>query len=216
MAGAYKLLVEGKNDSAVIRHLMMRHHYNWDAKTGPRATVIAHEGVEDLLRAVPSHLKDRGTERLGIVLDADDRLEDRWTALCQRVAQAGLSLPQAPIKIGTEVNGLFPGSKLGVWVMPDNATPGELEHFLLRLIPEDDPCKDFASEVAEAAREKYAGQRCSSDKHTKSHIYTWLAWQRIPGLPFGTALNQSLLGHDTPTALAFADWFHRLFPEQAA
>lgn len=214
MTAPLKLLVEGKTDGIVIRGLMMRHGYRWNAGPGSSAEVISHDGVEDLLRALGSHLKDRGTQRLGVVLDAGERPSDRWKALSQRAAQAGVSLPPLPDAQGTVAEGLFPESKFGVWVMPNNQLPGELEHFLLGLIPSDDPCKQFASEVARAAREKYVDRGCPEDKHVKSHIHTWLAWQRLPGLPFGTALNQSLLGHDTAIALAFRDWFLRLFPQQ--
>lgn len=223
MESPYKLLVEGKNDSAVIRHLMMRHGYNWDVTTAPRARVkdvhMAGQnqspggGVENLLSALGSHLKDRGTQRLGIVVDADGSVIDRWRSICDRVGPLGVKLPPQPDPNGTIVDGLFPGSQLGIWLMPDNLQPGELEHFLLGLIPEDDPCKGFASEVAEEARKKYKGQRCTPGDHVKSHIHTWLAWQLKPGLPFGTALtNEQVLRHDSQTALAFKDWFLKLFP----
>lgn len=219
----YKLLVEGKNDSAVIRHLLMRHGYDWDVKTAPRARVIdVHQagqsqspggGVENLLSALGTHLKDRGTQRLGIVVDADGSVADRWRSICKRVTQFGLKLPTEPDPLGTVVPGLFPESQLGIWLMPDNLQPGELEHFLLGLIPEEDPCKAFASEVAEEARKKYDGQRCTPGDHVKSHMHTWLAWQLKPGLPFGTALNdKQVLRHDSQTALDFKDWFLKLFP----
>jgi hypothetical protein len=66
MEEPYKLLVEGKNDKAVIIHLMKRHGYDWDVKTAPRAKVkdvhLAGQnqspggGVENLLSALGSHL----------------------------------------------------------------------------------------------------------------------------------------------------------------
>ena len=48
--------------------------------------------------------------------------------------------------------------------------------------------------------------------HAKSHLHTWLAWQREPGRPFGTALTAQIFGHDSPETLAFLAWFRRLFP----
>lgn len=228
MEEPYKLLVEGKSDSAVIRHLMMRHGYDWNVKTAPRARVIDSHAKDDedsdskqrtgpgtsyLLPALRVNLKVSGTTRLGVVVDADGSVIDRWRSICDRVGPLGVKLPPRPDPKGTIVDGLFPGSQLGIWLMPDNLQPGELEHFLLGLIPEEDPCKAFASEVAEQARKKYDGQRCTPGDHVKSHMHTWLAWQLKPGLPFGTALNdKQVLRHDSQTALAFKDWFLKLFP----
>ena len=213
MKSPYQLLVEGKNDSAVIRHLMMRHGYNWDTKPGSQKWVTDLGGVENLLPALMVKLRESETTRLGVVVDADGSVIDRWRSIRDRVGPLGVKLPPQPDPKGTIVDGLFPGSQLGIWLMPDNLQSGELEHFLLGLIPEEDPCKAFASEVAEEARKKYDGQRCTPGDHVKSHIHTWLAWQLKPGLPFGTALNdKQVLRHDSQTALAFKDWFLKLFP----
>lgn len=216
MARPFKLLVEGKNDGAAIRGLLSRHGYFWDAPERGSVEVISHDGAPELLRAFPGKLKDSSTQRLGVVLDADERPAERWQSVCDRAAKVGVTLPAQPDPKGVVVQGALPGSWFGVWVMPNNVEPGELEHFLLDLIPATDPCKAFASEVAQQARRKYEGQGCSEDMHAKSQIHTWLAWQNPPGLPFGTALKERLLGHDTEVALAFCDWFYRLFPQVAA
>ena len=110
------------------------------------------------------------------------------------------------------VDGVEPEFKVGIWLMPDNRSIGALEHFIEKLIPGSDPCWDYAHEAASAARGRYGGVACPEKDHLKSRLHTWLAWQREPGRPFGTALTASILSHDSPEALAFLRWFQRLFP----
>lgn len=210
---AYQLLVEGPDDSAVIRHLLMRHDYKWDEEPLAKPYVDAKVGVEKLLDVLPQELKTPSTKRLGIVLDIDEKLDDRWQAIGQRVAPLGVKLPPQPDPRGTIVPGMFADTQLGIWLMPDNQSAGMLEHFIEKLIPSGDRCWAYAHEAATEAQKRYGGVACPAKELPKSRLYTWLAWQREPGRPFGVALTARFLSHDTPEALAFLDWFHRLFPE---
>lgn len=208
----YQLLVEGIDDSSVIRHLLMRHEYDWNLDPKTKPYVHALDGIDKLLAALPLELRNGETRRLGVVVDVDLKLEDRWQALCDRVAQVGITLPPQPVSGGTVVDGMFPGTKLGIWLMPDNRSTGTLEHFVEKLIPRADLCRDYAQEVATEAHRRYCGTGCPEKDLLKSRIHTWLAWQREPGRPFGTALTAKILGHDSSEARAFLTWFHRLFP----
>ena len=38
-----------------------------------------------------------------------------------------------------------------------------------------------------------------------------LAWQESPGLPYGTAIRARYFSHDSANALAFVEWFRRVF-----
>ena len=42
-------------------------------------------------------------------------------------------------------------------------------------------------------------------------MHVWLAWQRKPGLPYGTAIKARYFRDDTPVALAFVEWYRRVF-----
>lgn len=212
----YQLLVEGIDDSAVIRHLLRRHEYDWDHEPATKPYVNALDGIDNVLAALPQELRNRETRRLGVVVDVDLKLEDRWQALCDRVAQVGITLPHQPVPGGTVVDGMFPGSQLGIWLMPDNRSTGTLEHFVEKLVPVGDPCWGYADEVSNEAHRRYGDAGCPEKDLSKSRLYTWLAWQREPGRPFGIALTAQILGHDSPEARAFLAWFYRLFPTKAS
>jgi len=95
--------------------------------------------------------------------------------------------------------------------MPDNRSPGTLEHFLSQLVPPGNPTWAYAGDVTRAARN--LGAPFQEKDHAKSVLHTWLAWQESPGLPFGIALTARLFKTDGPEALRFAAWFRRLFVE---
>lgn len=206
----YRLLVEGSDDHHSIIHLLKRHGFDWDDETTVRPYVDATGSVEKLLRTLPVALKS-SYERIGVVLDADSRLPNRWAQLQSSAGHAGVDLPEAPDPGGTIADGFRPGSRVGLWLMPDNRDPGTLESFLARLIPDGDPVWPYADEVSAEARRR--GGRCRDTDHLKSALHSWLAWQEDPGLPFGTALRAQLFQHDTPDALRFVSWFRRLFGE---
>lgn len=213
---SYQLMVEGIDDSAVVRHLLQRHGYDWDDGTAVRPYVRALDGIEKLLETLPVEAKNGNTRRLGVVLDADLSHLDRWRAVADRLRPAGITLPEQPEPAGTVVSGLFPDTQIGFWLMPDNLSRGTLEDFLAKLVPAGDACWEMAHETAVQARGRYGDRGCPEKDRAKSHLYTWLAWQREPGRPFGTALTARILGHDSPEALAFLSWFRRLFPVERA
>ena len=93
--------------------------------------------------------------------------------------------------------------------MPNNADKGMLEDFLTDLVQEDDLLLTHAKTATdEAIRIEH---QFPIVQWSKAVIHTWLAWQKSPGLPFGTALTARYLRHDTPTALDFVNWFRQLY-----
>jgi hypothetical protein len=210
--GPYQLMVEGQDDSIVIRHLLMRRGYDWDKTPESKPFVHPLGGIEKLLAALPLALRNRDTRRLGVIVDADLDMAARWQAIRRLVKEEGVKLPEEPVASGTIVDAQFPGAKLGIWLMPDNRSAGMLEHFVAKLIPGGDARWGYADEAATEARRRYGDAGCPAKDHPKSRLHTWLAWQRAPGLPLGTALNARILGHDSPDAQAFQGWFDELFP----
>jgi hypothetical protein len=206
----YRLLVEGSDDLHSVIHLMARHGFDWEDERKVRPFVSPMEGVEKLLQAIPVALK--GTyERIGIVLDANSSLVARWAQLRDRANRADIALPESPESEGTIVEGRQPGFRVGIWLMPDNSSPGTLENFLGELVPPDHPVWAYAGEVTVEARQRGAG--CLEKDHLKSTLHTWLAWQEEPGLPFGTALRTGVFEVESETARRFVAWFNRLFVE---
>ena len=45
----------------------------------------------------------------------------------------------------------------------------------------------------------------------KAVLHTWLAWQQVPGLPYGTAMRARYFRDDSPAAQAFVSWFRTVF-----
>jgi len=205
----YRLLVEGADDSHSVIHLMARHGFDWEDETKARPFIDAANGVDSLLSAITATLNGPYT-RIGIILDANSNLDARWKQVRDRASKAQVDLPFSPDPEGTIVTGHHSGSRVGVWLMPDNASPGALEHFLGRLVLPG-PIWTYASEVTAEARKR--GAPCLEKDHAKSWLYTWLAWQEKPGLPFGTALRGRLFETDSEEASRFVSWFRRLFVE---
>jgi hypothetical protein len=119
----YRLLVEGSDDLHSILHLLLRHGFNWDDEATVRPYVDATGSIEKLLRVLPVTLKS-SHERIGVVVDANSRLPNRWAQLRASAAAAGVQLPEVPDPVGTIVAGFRPDTQVGFWLMPDNTEPG--------------------------------------------------------------------------------------------
>lgn len=205
----YQLRVEGRDDHHCVVHLLRRHGFDWDDDTQDRPYVSYADGKEGLFASLSVAVKG-SYERVGFVVDADTEVQDRWAQVRDRLKGAGLTPPDGPDPAGTIISGLRPRSLVGVWLMPDNANPGRLEDFLVKLVDVDDPCWQHAHEAtAEAAR-----RGCASTDTVKSTLHAWLAWQQEPGLPFGTALRARVFRNDSEDARRFVAWFTRLFGEE--
>ena len=204
----FRLVVEGRDDKWSIINLLRRHGFDWDDRRIEGRPYVHHTGgIDPLLDSVIPAVKSH--PRVGFVIDADDALERRWQQITDRMMAVGLTVPDDPPNNGLVIDGYDGEGKVGVWVMPDNTVPGELEDFIVSLVPEDDSLISFADEVAKEARDK--GAPCAEGDHSKSKIHTWLAWQQQPGIPFGIALTSEILSHDSDLAQRFVQWFARLF-----
>lgn len=203
-----QLVVEGKNDQHVVWALCEQHQLD--------ETFSVHVpgqdesgGIEALLADIPVRLMQRRLVTLGIVADANQDLPGRWQNIRNCLERAGYaSLPSQP-----DANGLTispPGRpRVGVWLMPDNQSPGMLENFA-RLIPDS----DLLAPQAEACLREIEQQGLNRYKpihYPKAFVHTWLAWQENPGFPMGLGITTHTLSHDKPLALAFVGWLERLF-----
>lgn len=209
MANQTILLVEGKDDEHVLKHIC-------DNRGIPRLDeVSSHEGNKDLLESLPTRLKfAREGDVIGVVIDADTDLDACWQAIRNRLINAKYQdVPAQPAPNGTVLDppdgSPLPG--VGVWIMPDNENPGKLEDFLRFLVPQQDELVTHATEVVETLPEK----RFSDADEGKAVMHTWLAWQNSPGRPYGTAIEAGFLNASAPQADALASWLRRLFVEEA-
>ena len=207
MAGKHLLLVEGKDDQHVI--YAIRDFYNIDKES---FKIQDKEGIDNLFEGFEANLIEGSAaiERIGIVIDADVDLNARWQKTGAVLERAGYrDLPAAPDPAGlVHAQEFLP--TVGVWIMPDNRLHGMLEDFLVYLVPVGSRVWEKA---VEASQEVSAmDEETFSEIHlSKAQIHAYLAWQKEPGKPFGTAITAKYLEAGTPQCTAFADWLRRLF-----
>ncbi len=197
-----RLLVEGKDDMHVMRSLLKHHGVpeNFEMKE--------KSGIDSLLESLDVELDASDLERLGIIVDADLDLAARWSQLASRLQRLGYSVPSAPEPEGVVIE-RGGACSVGVWIMPDNALPGMLEHFAGFLVPSGDSMWERARQCVELIPEQ--DRRFSSDHFVKAHLHTWLAWQADPGTPIGLAITKKYLDAESHHALKLMDWIRRLF-----
>ncbi len=165
-------------------------------------------GIDKLKEKLPTRLKKSEMKRLGIVVDADEKVSSIWTFL-----QGRLDIPQNPDPAGTIVDLQLPGREqvltVGIWIMPNNVLPGKLEDFIRFLVPEGDTlikrAKDCIDQIPESER------NFKKKDKIKAHIHTWLAWQENPGISLASAINNSYLDARVPQAQQFIEWLCNLF-----
>jgi hypothetical protein len=206
MAGKKILLVEGKDDEHVLKHVCG----NRDL---PLLEIIPHGSVDQLLDGFPVRLKaSEDGDIVGVVIDADTDLAARWQSLRGRLIGVEYeNVPKDPAPDGTILDPppgrLLP--RVGIWIMPDNRTKGILEDFLQFLVPERSLLfKHVESSVAAIPDGE---RRFSELAERKAIIHTWLAWQEEPGKPLGTAITAKYLDPDVVQVDVLVSWLNRLF-----
>lgn len=204
-----QLRVEGRDDLFAVATLLERHGLDY-SKTPWSPYIAESDGVEGLLEVMSVDVKG-STPRLGFVLDADASVGARWTQIRERCGAAGVELEEFPAASGTVVR--VGSRRLGFWLMPNNSSSGAIEDFLERLVPSTDTIWPLAKDCTSSAIE--AGAPLGPGQAAKGRLHTWLAWQKRPGMPFGTALTAKVLDSDAADAMRFLDWVRALFgPEE--
>ena len=168
-------------------------------------------GYENLRDTLDVEILGSGTQRIGIIVDADENVTNRWTSLRNVLIQSSYAnVPAAPDPQGTIVQQANMPI-IGIWVMPNNVLPGALEDFVQMLVPDADTLWERAVQCVQSIPVEY---RLFSDSYEiKAKIHTWLAWQKTPGLPMGLAVTERSLNANAADALALIAWIRRLFVE---
>lgn len=174
------------------------------------------EHIRTLLKPVDLTAEDR----FGIVVDADhpkaadpdDGFRKRWVQVSENLRQLGYSdIPDAPEPTGTIV-GMNQDDRpwVGVWMMPDNRSPGKLEDFARRLVKSgDEGLWDHAGQATAEATSK--GAKFAPKDQIKGHVHAFLAWHDVPGVPMGLAITKKFLDADSMHARDFIAWLCRLY-----
>lgn len=204
----FKLLVEGKDDLYVTTSIRDRH------QLPDNFEIIECEGVEKMPDQLIARIKlQRPTiDTIGIVLDADADLNARWKSVRNILQAEGYTVSPRPDPNGTVIEGVGRNPTIGIWLMPDNLQSGMLEDFVRYLIPQNDLLRPFVDQILTRIEVEDIESRYDPAVHrAKAFIHTWLAWQKDPGKPMGTAIAATFLDHNTDLCLRFVAWRNRLF-----
>lgn len=193
------LLVEGVDDRHVVRHLRDRH------SDVPQFEIIYKGGFPALVGAIGPEIKASGRLAVGILADANDNPAGRWQAIADRLRRTQVTPPARMETIGAIAEGR---PRVGIWLMPDNGSAGELEDFVAKLIPDGDPvwprARSYVDDIPVAERKFAAG------KVLRARVHAWLAARAEPRL-MGAAIGAGDLDAAAPLAKKFADWLRSVF-----
>ena len=174
--------------------------------------VKSANGYDKIKTVLKEELQSSNVGRIGIIVDANEvGPEARLKSLLNFIE----------IELNTKIENTKLDSKgfyvqlpnnlsIGIWIMPNNKNNGYLEHFLSELITEQNQTLAFANATLNQLSEK---EFClfSKVKKQKALVHTYLAWQKTPGLPFGSAIQSGFLDASSPSADVFVDWFQKTF-----
>ena len=200
------LLVEGPDDKHVVIHLRER------SGLAQNFEIVEKEGINSLLDSIEVEVDIPGRTVLGIVLDADDNPSARWQALTDRLNRLRQEdrfdlpeLPAQPEPSGTIIEGRL---RIGVWLMPDNRSTGELEDFVGSMIPSGDPVWPLAEAYIEGIPP--AERKFGPGKIQRAKVHAWLATREEPRR-MGLAIKARDLVTDGANSAAFVGWLRTLF-----
>ena len=199
------LLVEGRNDEHVISHLWCSHN-GYEGELPFK--VKDKQGYSELLKAIKSEVKAPDRKVLGIIVDANDSPGSRWDAVIKNLEKEGIEPPRSPNKTGTIIPGTVRSPRIGIWLMPNNASPGELEDFIAEMIPDGDPVWPLSERYIENIPEK--ARKFTQKKTPRAKVHAWLAARKKPG-QMGQAIRAKDLDTSGPLSTAFVDWLRQLF-----
>ena len=195
------LLVEGVDDEQVVSQIRHKNDHL------PGFCVKNTDGVQGILRLIAPELKEPERSVLGIMVDANDDPSGRWQSTIDRLRRLDIQAPNQPSPGGVIIDASI-DLKVGIWMMPDNETPGELEDFVREMIPTSDPVWPRAVEYIDVIPD--VDRKFSAAKTLRAQVYAWLAARSRPR-NMGTAIRAGDLDDTVPLAVQFVDWLDRLF-----
>ena len=193
------LLVEGPDDKHVVGHLRQ--------KNGLESVFCISDKGNDhsVLESIVPELKVAGRIALGIILDANSDPHGRWQAVSGRLRDAGIQPPNAPALHGTIIQG---SPRVGIWLMPNNQSCGELENFVERMIPCDDTVWPLSQNYIDGIPD--ADRKFTKGKTLRAKVHAWLAAREHPRR-MGSAIGVGDLDVDVEVSKKFVSWLRKLF-----
>ncbi len=193
------LLVEGDDDKHVVLQLCIRINFE------PEFYILDKDGIDNVLSGIAPEIKAEGRKAIGIVVDANDHIEERWKDLSERLRGAGVATPSSPDLAGTIIEGI---PRIGIWLMPNNQLTGELEDFVQTMIPTGDQIWPRSQLYIDDIPEEH--RRFLPGKILRAQLHAWLATRKLPGR-MGAAIEAEDLNINVEYCATFVDWLQRLF-----
>ena len=200
------LLVEGPDDKHISLHIQNRDN------SIPPFQPLDKTGIPNLLSDIPVEINVPGRRVVGIIVDADTHVRNRWRQVVSRIQQAGISVPSHPNPDGTIVLGKPDGAsrkpRIGIWLMPNNRFRCEIENFIQTMIPISDPVWPLSDAYIDGIPR--GDRKFRRRKTTRAKIHAWLATREDPRF-MGAAIGTGDLYIDGPLCTRFRGWLRRLF-----
>lgn len=216
---AYLLLVEGEADKSFFEEFCRTQGVSAGIRVAPPVEMggkkNSKQGVFNFLAQSIEQLNDGKLHALAIVVDADrcsdgGGFKNTVRQIQEKIRTQGYD--QEPKHLSTggllfKHNDGLPD--FGVWVMPDNASEGMLEDWVLQSVSsnERDLLQQAQTTVANLSSRKF-----NKNKLSKAEVATWLAWQEKPGEGIYYTVSQKLLDSSSTLYLGLVTWIKTVFP----
>ena len=195
------LLVEGWIDKTIVQSIMKLNQ----SIPEPGIYIKPCGGIDKLIDDIKNAIEEEGRIAVGIMVDANNSPIKRWNMISKKVNLAGINLPDDLDPRGVIIEDI---PRVGVWLMPDNRTPGEIEDFVAKLIPHNDPIWPKSQRYIDSIPEEQ--RRFSSAKIAKAKTFAWVSTRKRPGL-IDSAINRQDLDLSKDLYNNFVSWLEELY-----
>lgn len=203
--GVNALMVEGPDDCHLVEQILLRSDLKIALETS------AYGGYQQLIERIEGELRVTNRAALGIVVDANNHPDRRWQSVKSRLDAHGAVTPESLGTDGIIIRETDELPRVGVWMMPDNESPGELEHFVAKMIPPGDPVWPRSQRYVDCIPVDARAFRPQDAMGAK--VLSWIATRRKPGF-MGQAISRGDLRTDGELCQRFIAWLDRLFADE--
>ena len=214
------LMVEGQDDKHMVWQLCAQYPSLFSIKRsgyelfvtlllGFNTFRITEQGSRpELIKSIRQQVVTSNSQAVGILVDADDSSTRCWHDLAAGFNRTGVQLPTLPSSGGTIIpeQGFRP--RIGIWIMPDNSSRGELEDFVKGMIPGNDSVWRLSEQYIDNIPQP--NRKFVNRKTDKAKVYAWLAARKEPGR-VGAAIGAGDLNANNQPCLEFVSWISTLF-----
>lgn len=202
---SFVLLVEGDSDKHAFIHI---------ASPDPNISdfcIRVCSSVDNAIDQLGVLALDDRLLALGIAVDANESPGLRWRRIVEELHSVGIRLPKNPEPDGTIVEGKGHLPRVGVWMLPNNCSRGELEDLVGMMIADNDPIWPLANAYIDGIPSKDRPFDSTKTKVNKAKVYAWLATRKKPGL-IGKAIGSEALDKGVDDVRTLSRWLAGLFP----